>query len=192
MADSVQYDDKEVRELLEKAGAVFLEGTPAYTDILEGAGRKVGVRAEELAGEYPPAPRRPLNPYYQRVHVNTTDKPRPTDGQPYLSKWKSSKQQGYFFASLADGDITLPYKRTGYLGASMTSDVEVTANGVIVEVGSPLGYAPLVIGNESEQSYYHAETGWESLGDQLDEASDVLLNTFVDGVVEGVEAYLAT
>lgn len=190
MADSVQYDDKEVRELLEKAGVVFLEGTAAYIQILEQAGRKVGVRAESLVSEYPPAPRRPLNAYYQRTHVNTTDKPRPTDGQPYLSKWKSQAQAGYFFANLADGGITVPYKRSGWLGASITSDVEVTANGVIVEVGSPLGYAPLVIGNADEQSYYHLETGWESLSDQLDEASDVLLNVFVDGVVEGVEAYL--
>lgn len=42
MADSVQYDDREVRELLEKAGVVFLEGTAVYADILEVAGRKVG------------------------------------------------------------------------------------------------------------------------------------------------------
>lgn len=181
MADSVQYDDREVRELLEKAGVVFLEGTAVYADILEGAGRKVGAKAEELAGEYPDQPRRPLNPYYTRTNAA---------GDTYQSKFKTQKQQGYFFASLADGDITLPYRRTGFLGASITSDVEVTANGVIVEVGSPLKSAPLVIGGPDEQSYYHLETGWEPLGEQLDEGSDVLLNVFVDGVVEGVEAYL--
>lgn len=190
MADSISYDDSELQELLKKAGVVFLEGTSAYTTILEKAGRKVGAKAEELAGSYPPAPRRPLSAYYQRTHINTTDQPRSTDGQPYLSKFKSQAQQGYYFANLADGGLTVPYKRTGYLGASITSEAEVTQGGVIVEVGSPLGYAPLVIGGPDEQSFYHTETGWRSLGDQLDEASDVLLNTFVDGVVEGVEAYL--
>lgn len=191
MADSVQYDDKEVRDLLEKAGAVFLEGTPAYTAILERGGRKAGSKGEELGGEYPDQPRRPLNPYYQRVHVNTTTKPRPTDGQPFLSKFKTQKQAGYFFASLTAGDIRVPYHRNGFLGASLGHEVEVTSNGVNVEIGTSQDYAPLVIGNESEQSYYHTQTGWQSLDDQLDEGSDVILEAFIEGVVEGVEAYLA-
>lgn len=181
-SDSIQYDLSEVQDLLEKAQATFLEGTAAYTQILEQAGRKVGVRAESLVGEYPPAPRRPLNAYYTRVNAA---------GEAYQSKFKTLKQQGYYFASLADGNITLPHKRSGWLGASITSDVTVESTGVLVEVGTPVGYAPLVIGNESEQSFFHAETGWQSLGEQLDEGSDVLLEAFIEGVAEGVEAYLA-
>ena len=183
MPDTVLYNDQELRDYLKRAGATFLEGTPAYRDILEKAGRKVGAKAEEVVGEYPPQPNRPLNAYYPRTRV--------ADGTPYLSKFKTSKQQGYFFANLADGGIGVPYKRTGFLGASIASEVTVVESGVLVEVGTPLGYAPLVIGDpETEQSYYHAQSGWEPLTEQMEDGLSTFLGVFADEVVDGVEDYL--
>ena len=42
----------------------------------------------------------------------------------------SQKQRRFFFAALRDGTISVPYQRTGALGAAWTSNVERSGNGV--------------------------------------------------------------
>jgi len=115
----------------------------------------VGVVAESKAREYPVPSRKPLPKFYTR----TTAFGRPT--KPYLSKFKSDKQ-AYFVIKLGEkGGI--PYKRTGTLGKSITSRVLHPSNNLwVIEVGTNTPYAKKVIGDEGDQSHYHAGT-WTPL-----------------------------
>lgn len=140
--------------------------------LAEHAARVVAAEAETLFAEYPEArseSNRALKPFYTRTRK---------DGTQYKSKFKTMKQQAWFFANFRAGTIDLPRSRTGFLGASGNSSVRVTDQGVWIAIGSNLEYAPWVIG--PQQSFYHAQTGWVMLDDALSSESMYLTDLFVE------------
>lgn len=146
--------------------------------ILRFVGGRVGGKAEELAGGYPPQTHNPLPLFYDRTRPN---------GKGYRSKFKSAKQQRYVMALAARGGI--PSKRTGKLGQSITSEViDVSPNGATVAVGTNRSYAPYVIGKET-QSHYHAGN-WIPLEDQLFAGQDQLLTTAQNALFQQADRIL--
>src|SRR5688572_26891693 len=85
--------------------------------IMFAAGQEVGSEIQNITREYPPIPNgRPLNKTYMRVNAK---------GEPYLSKFKTAKQQGYFFKVIVPSG-KMPYRRTGHLGRTITAEVKVS------------------------------------------------------------------
>lgn len=125
--------------------------------IVRAVALKMGVAAESVVSPYPPQSRKPLPDFYTRQRK---------DGTTYLSKFKSIKQQAKVILLGRDGRI--PYRRTGTLGRSITSDAEnVTPDGADVVIGMALQYARFVIGRPPEQSHYH-QGNWTPLADDIE------------------------
>lgn len=134
---------------LKKLASVFSEDTRKR--ILAAAGKRMGVAAESFIPDYPPASGKPRPKIYTRTRK---------DGSTYLSAFKSQAQQGKVFSLIKQGDI--PYTRTGLLGRSITSGIDnLTASSVTVKIGTAIKYAPLVIGDDTQQDAYHKGTWWQ-------------------------------
>lgn len=151
------FDTSDIDRAVKQAQSILSDAN--MTTLFRAVGQAVGVAAESVVSEYPPASGKPLAVYYDRT--STAAKPyRPAKGAPlrtpgatFRSKFKSARQQGKVFALKKEGKI--PYRRTGTLGKSITSKVtEADAKGATVSVGSNIPYAPFVL-DESEQSHYH-------------------------------------
>lgn len=154
-------------------------GESAVNDILLITGRKVGVMAEGLVSDYPPASHKPLPLWYTRQ--------RP-DGTTYKSKFKSMRQQKLVMALVKQGKV--PYRRTGTLGKSITSRSRLIDSGVVsIAIGSNLRYAPYVI-DLDRQSHYHAGT-WTPLQTNLERGLPTLISIAVDTIIREVNARLA-
>lgn len=124
--------------------------------ILTAVGKRMGVAAESVVSQYPPQTRKPLEKVYTRTSV-AGKKTR-----PWKSKYKSDKQQFYVTQVLAKNG-SIPYRRTGTLGRSITSQVvQATPVSVSVAIGSAIPYAKYVIGAPPDQSKYH-EGNWTPL-----------------------------
>jgi hypothetical protein len=81
-----------------------------------------------------------------------------------MSKFASQKQQGR--VALLFRERAIPYRRTGTLGKSITSQtLPDFVGGVIVLVGTNVQYAPYVIG-KTEQADYH-KGNWTPLEDDV-------------------------
>lgn len=130
---------------------------------MEAAGRAAGVAAESVIPDYPVASGKPLAVFYDRISI--------VDGRAFKSKFSSLKQQRYVLSLAARGMI--PYRRTGTLGRSITSDIEnASPGGVTVKVGTNKSYAPYVISKYS-QSKYHAGTWWV-LDDEIERGMPII------------------
>lgn len=142
---------------------------------LVAAGRAAGVAAESVVSPYPPPSGKPLPIYYTRTSIVT--------GKQFKSKFKSLAQQRYVLALAARGKI--PYKRTGILGKSITSDISnLTSQSVTVSIGTNKGYAPFVI-DKYRQSHYHMGN-WTPLQTDIERGlptiSDAANRAFADTV----------
>lgn len=138
-----------------------------FNRILLYAGKRVGLEGERVAAIYPPASGKPLPRVYVRQRKG---------GGTFVSKFKSDKQQGYFWWAFNNGELDVPYGRTGQLGRSITSEARLVGDGVEVAVGTNLPYAPQVIGNrETQQAQYHWGT-WTPLDEALMGAQSALIN----------------
>lgn len=151
------------------------------------AGKQTGVYMETVFAEYPPSPAgRPLAPRHFRERIK--------DGQPtgdwYFSKFVSDKQQNWFFHSLAEGSLDLPYTRSGLLGRSFTSDAHLEGGSLIIEVGSAVEYARYVIG--VDQSWYHWETGWVNVDENLLARQEEFISYFLDRFFDLYQVYIET
>lgn len=154
--------------------------TPAVADdMLLYAGRRVGVKAEELVSPYPPVSGKALPLFYTRYRAKT--------GQPYQSKFKSLKQQHKVMALVKQGKV--PYKRTGTLGKSITSEARIDAPGIVmVRVGSNRAYAMYVI-DAHFQSHYHLGN-WTPIQEDIRRGLPELTQTAVNAVTKEVEKRL--
>lgn len=166
------------------------------TTLFRKVGQAVGVQAEALVSEYPPASGKPLEMFYDRT--STAAKPyRPEKGAPlrtpgstFRSKFKSARQQGKVFREIKQGKVS--YRRTGTLGKSITSQVtEFDARGATVSVGSNIPYAPFVIDQE-QQSHYH-QGNWTPIQqditnniDTLQRAADSVAEKTLDELARGL------
>ncbi len=148
MADAITVFDK----MLDGLSNASLSGIMAF------AGKAVGVAAESVVSEYPIASGKPLAKVYTRTNAK---------GETYQSKFKSLKQQRFVMALASKGKI--PYRRTGLLGRSITSDIaNLTPVSVDVLIGSNWADAKYVIGTPDEgQSMYHQGT-WTPLQNDID------------------------
>jgi hypothetical protein len=134
-----------------KLAAVFSVET--RKKILAAAGKRMGVAAESVVPAYPEASGNELPKIYTR---DTVAGKKVT---PFKSKFKSAAQAYYVVFILGN---KIPYPRTGTLGRSVTSAIsELTGESVTVKIGSAINYAPLVIGDDGEQSDYHKGHWWQ-------------------------------
>jgi hypothetical protein len=169
-----ELHSNELDDLLGKIGAIFDNPIEPLTQI----GRRVGAKGETLFDEYPPASGKPLTQWYDRQRK---------DGTVYKSKFKNARQQGKVMSLFAQGAI--PYRRTGKLGASWTSDVTASGDGVVVSLGTNLTYAPFVIGEKSVQSHYHQGV-WDSAPETVNDNLDALVTVAADEAVRIVREAL--
>lgn len=148
MSDAITVFDKMINVLSNSS----LAGIMAFT------GKAVGVAAESVVSEYPEASGKPLAAVYTRTNAK---------GETYQSKFKTLRQQRKVMALASEGKI--PYRRTGGLGRSITSDIaNLTPVSVDVLIGSSWKDAFLVIGTPAEgQSMYHQGT-WQPLQTDID------------------------
>lgn len=81
-------------------------------------------------------------------------------------RFVSNEHRRGFFGKLRRGDIEVPYKRGMSPGSEKLGqswNVEASANGMVVTVGTAASYAKLVQGQPGEQAGYHAGTGWRRI-----------------------------
>lgn len=134
---------------LEKASKIFSAET--RKKLLAAAGKRMGVAAESVIPDYPPPSGKARPKIYTRTRA---------DGSSYLSAFKSQAQQGKVFSMINAGSI--PYTRTGLLGRSITSAIsDLTGESVTVTIGTAVKYAPLVIGDGTQQDAYHKDWWWQ-------------------------------
>jgi hypothetical protein len=91
---------------------------------------------------------------------------RLTRASVYGQTFASDKQRRWFFASLHDGSLTLPYRRSRNLGQSWAYEVRTPTLAII---GTNVGYARLVK-DEGNQSAYLAAVGWPTVQDDAAKA----------------------
>lgn len=156
-----------------------LAGREARQATLLRAGRAVAVAAESVAVKYPQQTRKPLPLFYTRRSV--------VDGRSFQSKFKSLAQQRLVMAMAAEG--AFPRKRTGLLGRSITSRVVGEGGVVIIDIGTNIPYAPLVIGDVSRQSHYH-QGNWVPMVVNLRSNVDLLRRAAETEVLAAVREYL--
>lgn len=145
--------------LLKRVADVF--GGAARDRVLLGAGKVMGAAAEQIAVVYPQQTHKPLPLYYTRKR---------RDGTTYKSKFKSAAQQGLVMSLAAQG--RLPYRRTGFLGRSVTSRADAEGKVVIVSIGTNVNYAPYLL-DEARQSHYH-QGNWTTMHTNLVDNLDFL------------------
>jgi len=74
--------------------------------------------------------------------------PRPGSAAPH---W-TDKQRRWFFWALKAGKIQVPYRRTGTLGRTFTTEVRVEGAGVLGAIGTATPYAPWVVGPPQDEA----------------------------------------
>ena len=160
---TMHLDLSELTEYVDKFNRCF--DAQGQVEILTIVGKRVGQAGVRYAAEYPEPSRKPLPKIYPRVDRK---------GRPYLSKFKSPKQQGKIFALAAEGKI--PTIRSGKLGQSMTYVVlQVTRTSAMVEIGTNRKYSPYVLDPERQNPYF--KENWMTLPERMRVNSPRLRNT---------------
>lgn len=77
----------------------------------------------------------------------------------YGSSFKTDRQRRWFFASLNDGSLTLPYRRSRNLGHRWTAKLQNDRNAI---VGNNAPYARWVMDEDKPQSKFMAAVGWKT------------------------------
>lgn len=150
----------------------------SLTSIMEATGRATGVAAESVVSPYPPASGKPLAKFYPR---------QDRQGRTYVSKFKSIRQQHFVMGLVAQGKV--PYRRTGLLGRSITSDVsDVSPIGVTVKVGTNVSYAPFVIDRDRQSHYFQGN--WIPLQNDIENNMNVITDAASAAYVRAVRALL--
>ena len=133
------------------------------------------------AGKYLQKPmREAVNLIHARI---ATYPPKPTgESQGFAS----DKQRRFFFAALRSGEITLPYRRTGQLSRSWTSQIDDKADGITGTVGTNLDYAPWVqsveeIGGRGPQAKIH-QGRWETDESVVTALKTKIVETFKNAI----------
>lgn len=172
----------------------FIQQIQAFGDrdktraALEESGYAVGNQITAYTKQYPPYQVVPRPLYYTRYTE---------DGKPYKSKWKTEKQERWFFWALGSGELELPYRQTGQAGASMTVLVTVDNEGLNadVTVGAKEPYAVYLFGAErgpgdyveGMQSAYHRDKGWLSFETMIRDNSQEIEQVWWDTLREHLD-----
>ena len=107
-----------------------------------------------------------------------------TDGNRPPQPFVSERQRRYFFAALRDGNIKMPYRRSGNLAKRWGQSEE--AGGMVQVVGNDAGYAPFVVGIQSQSAYMRG-LGWKSAADVVEAESDAAFRTFETGFRQSMQ-----
>jgi hypothetical protein len=99
-----------------------------------------------------------------------------TRREVYGEPFKSDKQRRWFFAALRDGEIQVPYQRTGELASSWQSDVQTGPAGVWGQVWTNLYRA-----RYAEDAYFQSLLlpYWQTAQSVNREAHEALIQRFV-------------
>lgn len=108
----------------------------------------------------------------------------PTDGTRPPQKFVSERQRRWFFAALNDGSLKIPYRRTGNLAKKWGQSEE--DGGLTVIVGNDAGYAPFVVGHET-QAVYMRSLGWKTTADVVEAEGDNAFRTFSAGFRQSMQ-----
>ena len=157
---------------LERLASVF---SPAMqTRVMQAGAKRMGAAAEEAVPPYAPVRTQKLSKFYTRSTVAGKQV------TPFKSKFKT---QGQAFKVLKLGEAgKIPYRRSGQLGRSIISKVvEVTTAYALVSIGTSLIGAQQVIGDDSQQSAYHAGNWWQ-LQKEMEKATPAVLEAGQQGI----------
>lgn len=97
----------------------------------------------------------------------------------------TERQRRFFFAALANGDITVPYKRTFGLRDSWERTLESTASGFIAHLRTGDPVANIVEDAERQASMF--QDYWEPVQESLDNALDFFRELILQGAEEAVK-----
>jgi len=100
--------------------------------------------------------------------------PKPVAGD--FPGFVSTRQRRWFFAALRDGRIQVPYRRTGTLGRSWTTDVIVTPDALLGVVGTNTVYAPWVQDRERQARIHQGR--WQTVSDVVERNADAIMQQF--------------
>lgn len=95
--------------------------------------------------------------------------------------FKSERSRRWFFAALRDGRLTVPYRRTGNLGRSWTSEISEGADSLLGVVGNVRSYAPWVQSADQRSSYFEG-SGWVTDEQAFNRRKDQIVNMFTEAI----------
>lgn len=151
-----------------------------FNAIIQRIAERTGLKAEEIASVYPPAKKRKKPKLYMRFRPN---------GAVYYSAFKNAKQAYFVMRLIKEGKV--PYRRTGRLGASVTSKVEQRGNVWIITVGTNVSYAPYVLDvpfPRGKQAAIHAYY-WTPLAESIQKRQRTILDQTAKDFENAISAY---
>lgn len=124
----------------------------------------------------------------------------PPPPSPGTFQFATARQRRWFFANLAEGKIESPYRRSGDLGRSFSTQIDAGEDGLTGSLGTNKEYAPWVVGPDHPgesiggetmyQARVHEGRWWqfdEVMGQHLDEAERIFVETFFKEFEKRVE-----
>lgn len=124
-------------------------------------------------------------PMTQALALLQTDLATYPNAQPHRQPFKSERQRRFVMAMIRAGKI--PYRRTGNLGRSWTSEIASSSEALTGQVGNTRSYGPFVQGADRQSAYFQG-SNWptdKSVFDKrLPKVNDIFKSA-VDGALEG-------
>ena len=102
--------------------------------------------------------------------------------------FQSEKQRRWFFWALRTGEIEVPYRRTGTLGKSWTTDVRATSDSIRGVLGNVRPYAPYVQDEELQAQMHKGH--WPTV-QMLLRAPAARMSQFFNQAMERTKEWLA-
>lgn len=134
--------------------------------ILQTAGRPAAAAAESAVSPYPTPRRKTIKQVY--------------------GGFKSERQRRYVMMLVKEGRV--PYKRTGQLGRSITTRVDVEGFSVLIRIGTNYKAARYVIGKRSQARYHQGN--WTPLEDDMRAALPKIAGVFDKSLNAGIRKAL--
>lgn len=183
MTATIDIDTTELEERLRRIGSL---GSPSvYQEIGFKAARVAGVAAE-----------RPLKEVPERRNPAAVNSAKP-DGKKHDSlmlqvrgkTFLTDKQRRWFWWAFKSGELKFPYRRSGQLGAPITS-APFAENGMVgFWIGTNRPGAKWVVGPEDEQAMYH-RGWWTPLIDGLIAEAPNIARVYEKAFIDEVNRYV--
>lgn len=175
LSTNVRLDDSDLIAVFDRLEKLF--GTSGRGAIFQEIERRV----ERIVNlEYPPQSNNPLPRRYR------------WQGSPGLHKFPSPRAQRGYFAALAKGQISVPYRRKGTLGRALQFKIERRNNQLVMIAFLPETIGKFkpewVVGTPQQQSgYFRHLSNWKSLAIQVEKQAPQIneaVKVAVDTVIE--------
>lgn len=124
------------------------------------------------------------------VDYTLQEVPTPPSASRRPMKWVSERQRIFVLASIAEGSMVVPYRRTSHLAGSITGEVRGIGNDWVGFVGTNVVYAPWVIseekvGGRGPQASYHSGI-WYVLQKVVKDAKDGIIRIYRENVARAL------